>query len=118
MPLNTYWRASRDAPPPTNGVAVVLGLQDTALHIILDSPPPAGPADPTPEVVVTTDRGVTLQRRATTGVGTGGVQGRYLHVAVFDPPPADSEVLHIDVVIGETTVATTRVLPVRTSSGP
>jgi hypothetical protein len=115
MRLNTYWRTSRDAPP-TDGIAVVLAVQDSALHIILDSPSPVSPTDPTPRVTATTDRDETLRWHGTTGVGTGGVGGRYLYVAVFDSPPPDSEHLHVAVVIGDVTVLAARVLPVRTSS--
>jgi hypothetical protein len=117
MRLNTYWHTSRDAPP-TDGVAVVLGVQDGALHIILDSPSPVSPTDPTPRVTVTTDRDETLRWHGTTGVGSGGIGGRYLHVAVFDPPPPESQILHVVVVIGDVTVLADRVLPVRTSSEP
>ncbi len=117
MHVNTYWVTGRDAPP-AKGYAVVLVLQDRALHVILDSPSPVSPEDPKPRVTVTTDRDETLQWRSTTGLGTGGVGVRYLHVAVFDLPPPDTEVLHIAVMIDDVTALAVRVLPVRTSSGP
>lgn len=117
MHMNTYWLTSRDAPP-ANGVALVLGLQDSALHVILDSPSPVSATDPTPRVTVTTDRDETLRWRCTSGVGTGGVGGRYLHIAVFDLPPPDSKILNVVVDIGDVTVLAARALPVHTSCQP
>lgn len=114
MPQNTYWRTSRIAPP-TGSYALVLGIQDEALHVILDSPIPDGEADFSPNVTVTTDRGEMLQWRGTTGVGTGGISGSYIHVAVFDPPPPGSEILNVVVMIGDATVLNVRALPVYTS---
>jgi hypothetical protein len=116
MRVNTYWHTSRDAPLP-NGYAVVLGVQDSALHIILDSPTPDpdDPADPMPRVTVTTDRDETLRGHGTTGLGSGGIGGRYHYIAVFDPPPPYCEVLHIVVMVGDVAVLTVRVLPTRTS---
>ena len=116
--MNTYWLTSRTAPPPASGIALVVGLQDSALHIILDSPSPVSPTDPTPHVTVTTDRDETLRWQITNGVGTGGLGGRYLHIAVFDLPPPDSEVLNVVVTIDGATVLATRALPVRTSREP
>lgn len=118
---DTYWHTSRDASP-SNGFALVLGVQDSTLKIILDTPAPGdltdppGPYEPTPRVAVTTDQGESLRWHGSTGLGIGGIGGRYLHVAVFDLPPPESECLHISVTVGEATALTVRALPVR--SGP
>ena len=96
----TYWHTSRDAPKPGT-VAVVVAIQDTSLHIVMDGPTPTGTHMPPPEVTVTTDKGVALRYRALDGVGTGGIGGRYLWIAVFDLPPEDTEVLRLSARIGD-----------------
>jgi hypothetical protein len=117
MPQNTYWRTSRDAPP-AGDIELIVGVQDAALHIILDCPPAIGMGDPPPRVGVTTDQGDSLQSQTAIAFGIGRVGGRHLHIAVFDPPPSECQVLNVVVTIGDVAVLTVRALKVYTSSGP
>jgi hypothetical protein len=117
MPQNTYWRTGRDAPS-ADGVALVVGVQDSALHIILDSPSRESPDDPPPRVTVTTDRGEPLRRQTATAFGTGKIGGRHLHIEVFDPPPPATEILTVMVTIGDGPARTIPALPVHIASEP
>lgn len=97
---------------------MVVGVQDSTLHIILESPHRESQDDPPPRVTVTTDQGEPLRSQTAIAFGTGRVGGRHLHIAVFDPPPPECQILNVVVTIGDIEALAVHALPVYTSSEP
>jgi hypothetical protein len=106
--MSTYWYTGRDAPPPGE-YAVVLGVGDSVLHLIVERATPTDSADPVPGVTVKTERDEPLRWRHTSGFESAAIGGRNFWVAVFDLPPPECECLSVSVTAGGITVLAVRV---------
>jgi len=118
MQLTRYWHTSRDAPT-TGDFAVVLGVEDSTLRLILDAPIPdrAGDLPATRPRVELTEQGKPLSFLGLTGTGIGGPLRRYVYIIEFDLPSPDADHLYLTVTTDGATVLATYVYAMRFTTG-